>query len=119
MRFGHYKCSYLRSLLVINFLSSPLPLVRDELFLFGGEYFNGKQTLLNNDLYAYTFKRGGEWSLIKAPNAPPPRCSHQTVAVPQAGGQLWVFGGEFASPTQSQFYHYNDLWRLSLNNMVR
>jgi len=97
-----------------SFTASP---VRDELFLFGGEYFNGKQTLLNNDLYAYTFKRGGEWSLIKAPNAPPPRCSHQTVAVPQAGGQLWVFGGEFASPTQSQFYHYNDLWSLSLNNM--
>jgi len=91
---------------------------KDELFLFGGEFFNGKQTLLNNDLFAYTFKRGGEWSLIKAPNSPPPRCSHQTVAVPQAGGQLWVFGGEFASPTQSQFYHYNDLWCLSLNNMA-
>jgi hypothetical protein len=25
-------------------------------------------------------------------------------------GELWIFGGEFASPTQSQFYHYNDLW---------
>lgn len=25
-------------------------------------------------------------------------------------GQLWIFGGEFASPTQSQFYHYRDLW---------
>lgn len=21
-----------------------------------------------------------------------------------------MFGGEFASPTQSQFYHYKDLW---------
>lgn len=29
-------------------------------------------------------------------------------------GQLWVFGGEFASPTQSQFYHYKDLWVLHL-----
>lgn len=23
---------------------------------------------------------------------------------------MWVFGGEFASPTKSQFYHYKDLW---------
>lgn len=25
-------------------------------------------------------------------------------------GQLWLFGGEYASPSQSQFYHYRDLW---------
>lgn len=25
-------------------------------------------------------------------------------------GELWIFGGEFASPTQTQFYHYRDLW---------
>ena len=23
---------------------------------------------------------------------------------------MWVFGGEFTSPTESQFYHYKDLW---------
>ena len=34
----------------------------------------------------------------------------QAVALKQGGGQLWVFGGEFASPSQSQFYHYRDLW---------
>jgi hypothetical protein len=34
----------------------------------------------------------------------------QVVAVRQAGGQLWMFGGEFSSPSESQFYHYNDLW---------
>lgn len=28
----------------------------------------------------------------------------------QKGGQMWIFGGEFASPTKSQFYHYKDLW---------
>ncbi|XP_021917944.1 kelch domain-containing protein 4 isoform X2 [Zootermopsis nevadensis] len=47
---------------------------------------------------------------MKAPGGPPPRCSHQTVALSAGKGQLWVFGGEYASPTQSQFYHYNDLW---------
>lgn len=34
--------------------------------------------------------------------------------VPTAGGQLWVFGGEFASPSGEQFYHYKDLWVLHL-----
>lgn len=29
-------------------------------------------------------------------------------------GELWVFGGEFTSPTETQFYHYKDLWRFSL-----
>ncbi|KAK0879287.1 Kelch repeat-containing protein 3, partial [Friedmanniomyces endolithicus] len=28
-----------------------------------------------------------------------------------AGG-LYVFGGEFSSPKQGTFYHYNDFWRL-------
>ena len=23
---------------------------------------------------------------------------------------MWVFGGEFASPSESQFHHYKDLW---------
>lgn len=38
----------------------------------------------------------------------------QAVVVPQGGGQLWVFGGEFASPNGEQFYHYKDLWVLHL-----
>jgi N-acetylneuraminic acid mutarotase len=28
-----------------------------------------------------------------------------------AGG-LYLFGGEFSSPKQGTFYHYNDFWRL-------
>jgi hypothetical protein len=27
---------------------------------------------------------------------------------------LFIFGGEFSSPNGSEFYHYNDLWRLPL-----
>lgn len=38
----------------------------------------------------------------------------QAAVVPTAGGQLWVFGGEFASPNGEQFYHYKDLWVLHL-----
>lgn len=28
----------------------------------------------------------------------------------QGGGQLWIFGGEFTSQSQSQFHHFRDLW---------
>ncbi|XP_069824698.1 kelch domain-containing protein 4 isoform X1 [Dendropsophus ebraccatus] len=87
---------------------------KDELILFGGEYFNGQKTFLYNELYTYNIKKNS-WSKVDIPNPPPRRCAHQAVAVPQAGGQLWVFGGEFASPDGEQFYHYKDLWVLHLN----
>ncbi|XP_049578194.1 kelch domain-containing protein 4 isoform X1 [Syngnathus scovelli] len=86
---------------------------KDELILFGGEFFNGKKTYLYNDLFFYNIKKNS-WVKSEIPNPPPPRCSHQTVAVSQGGGQLWVFGGEFASPNGEQFYHYKDLWVLHL-----
>jgi hypothetical protein len=62
-----------------------------------------------NDLLFYNISKG-EWTCVKAPGAPAPRSSHQLVAVPGKGGQLWVFGGEFSSHTQTQFYHYKDLY---------
>ncbi|CAH2324124.1 kelch domain-containing 4 isoform X1 [Pelobates cultripes] len=86
---------------------------KDELILFGGEYFNGQKTFLYNELYIYNIKKN-TWSKLDIPNPPPRRCAHQAVAVPQGGGQLWVFGGEFASPDGEQFYHYKDLWVLHL-----
>ncbi|XP_068169949.1 kelch domain-containing protein 4 isoform X1 [Antennarius striatus] len=86
---------------------------KDELILFGGEFFNGKKTFLYNDLFFYNIKKNC-WVKSDIPNPPPPRCSHQAVVVPQGGGQLWVFGGEFASPNGEQFYHYKDLWVLHL-----
>lgn len=80
-----------------------------EIFFFGGEFYNGQKTKMFNDLLIYNIKRG-EWSQVKSPAGPPPRSSHQAVIVSQAGGQLWLFGGEFTSPSESQFYHYKDLW---------
>ena len=41
-----------------------------------------------------------------SPAGPPPRSSHQAAIVTRGGGQLWIFGGEYTSPTESQFYHY-------------
>ncbi|XP_004437096.1 PREDICTED: kelch domain-containing protein 4 [Ceratotherium simum simum] len=86
---------------------------KDELILFGGEYFNGQKTLLYNELYIYNIKKD-TWTKVEIPNPPPRRCAHQAVVVPQGGGQLWIFGGEFASPDGEQFYHYKDLWVLHL-----
>ncbi|XP_072291153.1 kelch domain-containing protein 4 isoform X2 [Eucyclogobius newberryi] len=86
---------------------------KDELIMFGGEYFNGQKTYLYNDLFFYNIKKN-TWVKSEIPNPPPPRCSHQAVVVPQGGGQLWIFGGEFASPNGEQFYHYKDLWVLHL-----
>uniref|UniRef100_A0A8D0ZDP8 Kelch domain-containing protein 4 n=1 Tax=Sus scrofa TaxID=9823 RepID=A0A8D0ZDP8_PIG len=86
---------------------------KDELILFGGEYFNGQKTLLYNELYTYSIRKDA-WTKVDIPNPPPRRCAHQAVAVPQGGGQLWIFGGEFASPDGEQFYHYRDLWVLHL-----
>ncbi|XP_062033525.1 kelch domain-containing protein 4 isoform X1 [Lepus europaeus] len=88
---------------------------KDELILFGGEYFNGQKTLLYNELYVYNTRKD-TWTKVDIPNPPPRRCAHQAVVVPQGGGQLWIFGGEFASPDGEQFYHYKDLWVLHLAN---
>ncbi|XP_069492271.1 kelch domain-containing protein 4 [Ambystoma mexicanum] len=86
---------------------------KDELILFGGEYFNGQKTFLYNELFIYSIKKN-TWTKVDVPSPPPRRCAHQAVAVSQGGGQLWVFGGEFASPDGEQFYHYKDLWVLHL-----
>ncbi|KAF6288296.1 kelch domain containing 4 [Rhinolophus ferrumequinum] len=86
---------------------------KDELILFGGEYFNGRKTFLYNELYTYNIRKDS-WAKVEIPNPPPRRCAHQAVVVPQCGGQLWIFGGEFASPNGEQFYHYKDLWVLHL-----
>jgi len=80
-----------------------------ELIFFGGEFYNGQTTKMFNDLLIYNIKRS-EWTKVVSPAGPPPRSAHQACVVSQAGGQLWVFGGEFTSPTESQFYHYKDLW---------
>lgn len=88
---------------------------KDQLVILGGEHFNGTQTLVYNELFTYTIKQD-RWHRISSPGGPPPRCSHQAVAVQQNGGELWVFGGEFTSKSQSQFYHYKDLWVFSFAN---
>jgi hypothetical protein len=82
----------------------------NEIFLFGGEYFNGSLATFNNDLFVYHIGRD-EWRKVTSPNSPLPRSGHAWCRGGNTGG-VYLFGGEFSSPKQGTFYHYNDFWRL-------
>ena len=81
-----------------------------ELFLFGGEYYNGALATFFNDLFIYNIDRD-DWRKVTSPNSPLPRSGHAWCRGGNAGG-IYLFGGEFSSPKQGTFYHYNDFWRL-------
>ena len=83
----------------------------NELFLFGGEYYDGSIARFFNDLFAYNIRRD-EWRSIHSRNTPLPRSGHAWTRGGNDGTGIYLFGGEFSSPRQGQFYHYNDLWRL-------
>jgi len=72
----------------------------NEMLLFGGEYFDGEDTTVYNDLFKWNVDKS-EWRLIESLNTPPPRCSHQAVYYKD---KVYIFGGEYA--TLDQFYHY-------------
>ncbi len=98
--------------------------------MFGGEYYSGAFATFYNDLYIYLIDRD-EWRLVTSPNSPLPRSGHAWCRGENAGG-IYLFGGkrefclifsrlildllrvtgEFSSPKQGTFYHYNDFWRL-------
>lgn len=81
-----------------------------ELFIFGGEYYNGALATFYNDLYVYKIN-SDTWRKVNSPNSPLPRSGHAMCQGGNAGG-IYLFGGEFSSPKQGTFYHYNDFWRL-------
>ena len=81
-----------------------------EVFLFGGEHFNGALATFSNELFVYRI-RDDEWRRVTSPNSPLPRSGHAMCAQPNTG-DLYLFGGEFSSPKQGTFYHYSDFWRL-------
>jgi N-acetylneuraminic acid mutarotase len=88
----------------------PSPANTNELFLFAGEYFNGALATFFNDLYVYLIDRD-EWRMVQSLNTPLPRSGHAWSRGGNAGG-IYLFGGEFSSPKQGTFYHYNDFYRL-------
>eukprot|EP00659_Diplonema_papillatum_P000190 gene190-306_t len=87
------------------------PVNSSELLLFGGEYWNGERTESFNDLLRYNVDKSS-WKIVTSPNSPSPRSSHQVVCYKN---YMVTYGGEFTSPSQSQFFHHKDLWRLNVN----
>lgn len=62
---------------------------KEELILFGGEFYNGQTLTVYNDLFIYNISKN-EWKQVKTRAGPAPRSAHQMVSVANDGGQLWV-----------------------------
>lgn len=90
------------------------PANENELFLFGGEYFNGATAKFFNDLLIYNIKQD-TWKKVTSPNSPLPRSGHAWCRAANTK-EIYLFGGEFSSPKQGTFYHYNDFWCLNPTN---
>ncbi|KAF3049239.1 hypothetical protein E8E11_008174 [Didymella keratinophila] len=86
------------------------PANENEIFLYGGEYFNGATAHFFNDLFVYNIKRD-TWNKVTSPNSPLPRSGHAWCRAANTQ-EIYLFGGEFSSPKQGTFYHYNDFWKL-------
>lgn len=82
-----------------------------EIILFGGEYTDNDtgKTIFYNDLYTFT-KNNNQWKRYTSQNSPMPRSSAAMCC--HSSGIALLHGGEFSSPKQSTFYHYNDTWIL-------
>ncbi|KAI2614341.1 galactose oxidase [Hypoxylon fragiforme] len=92
-----------------TFIASPSN--SNQLLLFGGETWNGALANFFNDLNIYYTDRD-EWHCVTSPNAPLPRSGHAWCRGGNQKDSIFLFGGEFSSPKQGTFYHYNDFWRL-------
>lgn len=68
------------------------PSNRNELLVFGGEYFDGTVATFYNNLFVYLIDRG-EWREVTSPNSPLPRSGHAWCRGGNTGG-VYLFGGE-------------------------
>ncbi|GKY94895.1 kelch domain containing 4 [Mayamaea pseudoterrestris] len=79
-----------------------------EVYMFGGEYFDGVENLVLDHLLKYDLQKQ-EWKRILTPVTPPARCAHSCVYYNHA---LYVFGGERC--VAEEFYHYKDCWKFDI-----
>ena len=87
------------------------PANRNEIFIFGGEYMDATSTCrFYNDLYVYNINKG-EFSHVTSPNSPPPRSGHAWCRSGNTG-KIYMGFGEFSSPKQGIFYHFNSMYML-------
>ena len=88
---------------------------KNEAYLFGGEYFNGSETVVSNQFFVCNLQKQ-KWTEIVSPHAPPPRCAHSAVYYNHA---IYIFGGETyqhkrSSKDSSDYTHLRDLWKFSI-----
>jgi hypothetical protein len=80
-----------------------------ELYLFGGEYYDGVETIGLDHLLKYDSETW--WRIWTAPPRPPARCSHSTVYY---NGCLYVLAGELSAGGSNDYFHYKDLWKYDI-----
>ena len=71
------------------------PSNRNELFLFGGEFYHDEVARFYNQLYVYLIDRD-EWREVTSPNSPLPRSGHAWCRGGNTGG-IYLFGGRISS----------------------
>ncbi|RMZ80940.1 hypothetical protein DV737_g2781, partial [Chaetothyriales sp. CBS 132003] len=87
------------------------PSNRSELFIFGGEFMDSNGIChFYNDLFVYNSAKG-EFSQVTSPNSPPPRSGHAWCRSGNTG-KIYMGFGEFSSPKQGIFYHFNSFYML-------
>jgi N-acetylneuraminic acid mutarotase len=109
---------------ILEPLDTPFPLARanatleycgdekkDYFYLFGGEYFDGIENIVLDELLRFEVLKK-EWKQILTNPRPSPRCAHSCVSYKNC---LYVFGGEMA--TADEYHHYRDLWKFDLIKM--
>jgi len=69
------------------------PSNRNELLIYGGEYFDGTVATFFNNLFVYLIDRG-EWREVTSPNSPLPRSGHAWCRGGNTGG-VYLFGGKY------------------------
>jgi len=89
------------------------PTGKHELVFFGGELWTGKHLKVFNDLLIYRADKD-QWRSITGEYFPAPRSSHQAVNLK---GHMYIFGGEFSSPSQASTFHFHDLWSFDFKKL--
>lgn len=75
------------------------PSNRNELLVFGGEYFDGNLATFFNNLFVYNIDRA-EWREVTSPNSPLPRSGHAWCRGGNTGG-VYLFGGKYMVQTNA------------------
>ena len=86
---------------------------KKQAYLFGGEYYDGVENIVVNQLFRYDLFDQSWKHLHTPPPHPPPRCAHTTIYYRDC---LYVFGGELA--TAHDYHHYRDLWKYDIRQQT-